>query len=126
MNRIIIAACVVTILTGCATGSKLTPEQKSLANEPLLCSTKQDCDFMWQRAQSWVANNSHFRIQVATDTLIQTFGPSADAYFAFTITKELNREGGARIMIAPQCGNMFGCVTDPWDLIYSFKQSLKQ
>lgn len=126
MKRSLSLLCYTILLAGCATGSKLTLEQQNAAKEPLLCSTKQDCDLMWQRAQAWVANNSHWRIQIATDTLIQTYGPGNDAYSAYTITKELNKENGARIRVTAKCGNQFGCVPAQIDSIYFFKQYLTQ
>lgn len=72
--RILLGAALFATLSGCAV-SQLTPAQLQEANDPLICSGKEECDLFWQRAQIYIANHSFWKIQIANDVVIQTYGP---------------------------------------------------
>jgi hypothetical protein len=61
-------------LVGCATLPD-DPASNPEASAPLTCIGKEQCDLYWQRAQAWIANTSTYRISLATDALIETYGP---------------------------------------------------
>lgn len=70
------------------------------------------CDALWLKVQPWIARNAPFRISVATDLVVQTFGPlesMADA-FAYTVTRE-----PGRITITAHCARVLWgrCAYDP-------------
>jgi hypothetical protein len=99
-----------------------TPESK----EPVLCTSKTQCDLYWQRAQAWVANNSGYRLQTTTDIVIETYGPvSSQTGLAFRITKVPDDKEGARIYVLPGCANVFGCSPSPTDAAIAFKRFLR-
>lgn len=111
MKHLLHTLAAAATLAGCAS---LTPQASSedtaAANEPLLCKGAQQCADYWRRAQVWIATNSSYRIQVATDSVISTFGPlKSDMRFAYQVTREPISDGEERISIAMGCGNMFGC-----------------
>lgn len=109
LMRRILAVLIFGVLNGCAT-APVDPSIAAAANEPLLCSDKKQCDFYWQRAQIWVTQNSGYRIQSATDTIIATYGPSnSKVELAHQIVRIPNEDGSARITIASGCDNIFGC-----------------
>src|SRR5688572_15327270 len=61
-----------------------TPESA----QPVLCRNKAQCDVYWQRAQAWVANNSVYRLQTITETVIETSPPQqTQTGLGFRITK---------------------------------------
>jgi len=123
-KRLYIAA---TLLSGCgqmpAPGD---PAANPASVEPLLCASKAQCDVYWQRAQAWVANNSAYRLQTVTDTVVETYGPlAARTGLAFRITKVPDDKEGARIYVLPACSNAFGCSPTPTDAIIAFKQFVR-
>jgi hypothetical protein len=80
----------------------------------------------WQRAQAWVANNSEYRLQTVTDTIIETYGPLAVRRgLAFRITRVPDDKEGARIYVLPACSNAFGCSPTPTDAIIDFKRFVR-
>ena len=91
--------------------------------EPVLCVGKAQCDIYWQRAQAWVANNSEYRLQTVTDTIIETQGPLvARTGLAFRVTRVPDDKDGARIYILTACGNAFGCSPTSSDAVTAFKR----
>jgi hypothetical protein len=79
------------------------------------CDGKQ-CDELWGRAQTWLATNGRYRIQIANDHVIQTYGPHegvVDAV-AYTVTKEKQADGTSKIFIRGHCfQTAYGCMYDP-------------
>jgi len=93
---------------------------------PLLCATKAQCDTYWQRAQAWIAANSSWKIQIATDSIIQTYGPGgAKVDLAYLVTRLPNEDGSARIAIKPDCDNVFRCYPTKTDAIVAFKRFVR-
>lgn len=111
------------VLSGCASSPKLTADELAEANIPLICSDKAQCDLYWQRAQIWLVDNSKFKIQSTTDTVITTYGPAPyDPGLAYAITKIPDGENGATIRIKMGCGNAFGCTPKAENAALSFKR----
>ena len=113
-----------TLLSGCG---QMPASSERVANpaaaETLLCTNKTQCDLYWQRAQAWVANNSEYRLQTVTDTIIETYGPlAARSGLAFRITKVPDDKEGARIYALPACSNVFGCSPTPADAVIAFRR----
>ena len=107
----------MALLSGCAP----MPAPKEAA-DPVLCTSKAQCDVFWQRAQAWVANNSEYRLETVTDTVLETYGPLAGRTgLAFRITKVPDDKEGARIYVLPACNNAFGCSPTPAAAITDFK-----
>lgn len=108
MRFLILAAAV--LLAGCATQRVVDPALKAAADEPLFCQGAEQCGNYWKRAQVWVATNSRWKIQNATDSVITTFTPVRSAVEpGFQITRLPVAGGLEQIKIASACANMFGC-----------------
>ncbi|HFD6847592.1 TPA: hypothetical protein ACF3LB_001339 [Enterobacter hormaechei] len=123
---VLVAGAMITtaMLVGCA--SKVDPALKAEAMKPLTCKDEKQCDLYWKRAQFWIANNSAWKIQTATDTLISTFNPPQyDARLAYQVSKMPNEDGSSRIYIAPFCNNMFGCQPEMYGAVVNFKNFVK-
>lgn len=124
MKAIITPLFALLLVAGCASTSTLSPAQQKKALAPISCKDGPSCDILWQRSQAWIANNSHWRIQMLSDSLLQTYGPGNDPYLAFTVIREKKQDGGADIVIAARCGNALGCVVAPIDALYNFREYL--
>jgi hypothetical protein len=62
--------------------------------QPIICISGPACDAKWGRAATWITTNSTFKIQVRTDTSLQTAGPvPSETTPAFTVTKVARGEG---------------------------------
>lgn len=110
--KIFCGVTALVLLGACATpvSSPLMDE----ARQPLVCVSKPVCDRQWQRVQSWIAQNSGWRIQIANDVLIQTYGPGRNTTdLAFTAIRENRDDGTASIHFTAGCDNVFGCHPHP-------------
>jgi hypothetical protein len=118
--------CIVAaLLAGCTTQMPMTTESgvNRASAEPVLCVDKSQCAIYWQRAQAWVANNSEYRLQTVTDTIIETQGPlAARTGLAFRITRVPDDKDGASIYILAACGSALGCSPTSSDAIVAFKR----
>ena len=120
-------AIPVLLLTACATPAQVDPSTAAAANEPLVCGSKSQCDYYWQRAQAWVAQNSRYRVQSATDAVVSTYSPARGSTdYGFTVIREPRADGSARIVINMRCGNMFGCTQQPEEVAANFKRYVRQ
>lgn len=101
------AVLAMLVLAGCATQAPLDPAIVQAANAPLTCQDKAQCDLYWSRAQALLERAGPFRIRIANDTIIDTFGPSYDTQadlLAYSLTKMPNPDGSATIHIDATCG----------------------
>ena len=80
---------VVSVLSGCTTMT-VTPQMRSALNG-ISSETRPTCEGaactdLWARAQIWVSNHATMKIQVATDTILETYNPmlSCPGIFAAT------------------------------------------
>ena len=87
-------------------------QQPAIYTPPLECVGEPECKFFWERAQVWVAKNSHWKIQVATDVTISTYnGTEHSTYNSYSLVREPLGEGRERITMRTGCNNIFGCAT---------------
>jgi len=105
---------MILIVAGCAT----SPERQAriaLAESSMpVCNGEEDCKAKWDAAQLWVVNNSAYRLQIATDVVLETY-PATDytVRLAMRVTKEPLGEGNHRINLIAYCANLLGCDPDP-------------
>lgn len=108
-------------LGGCTTIPS-DPVVMEMSKRDVTCVEGADCDAKWSRAVSWVAQNSHWKIQTQTNNLIQTMGPFDSTDAAFTITKVASGNGTYTILFNAGCGNIFGCLPSIPGLKVMFNQ----
>jgi hypothetical protein len=127
MKRDLLAVlCVVAVTAGCSTRGQVNPDVMQIATTPLTCSSKAECDVWWQRAQTWVASHSKYKVESTTDTLIQTAGPDGGKRaLAYQITRTPNPDGTATIGFAAHCDGSLGCKPNPWEAGADFKESVR-
>lgn len=122
--RPILVLATSLLFSACAA----SPERQALINEynrtiPT-CQTDAECKAKWDAAQVWVVRNSGYRIQTATDVLIQTFGPLGESMaLAMVVLKEPTGDG-YRITISTNCANIFGCRPDAWGAAVQFNRDI--
>lgn len=107
--RLLMTLVLGGLLSGCGTFYKPT------AQAGVDCEGAR-CDRIWQRAQTWLALRSQYRIQIANDAVIQTYGPHEHIHdaVAYTVTKLPQANGKTLISIHGQCyPTIYGCVYDP-------------
>ncbi|MGF6769649.1 hypothetical protein P3T18_002119 [Paraburkholderia sp. GAS199] len=125
MNKSLLAvfcAAATFVTAGCSTQGQVDPDVMQVATTPLTCSSKAECDTWWQRAQTWVTSHSTYKIESATDTLIQTAGPDGGKRaLAYQITRTANPDGTATIGFAAHCDGSMGCKPNPWEAGADFK-----
>ena len=121
MNRI--PLFFVFALAACASTGSEDPRQVAQAMEPLGCVDRAQCDIYWQRAKVWISSNSYYRVQLSSDSVIETYGPYAGRMeLAYRVLKIPDGAGGARISVTAECGNVFRCSPTVTDAIAAFKR----
>jgi len=114
------------ILGGCAMSSPANKQKLAEFNSTIpTCNGKADCKVKWQAAQLWVVQNSAYKIQTATDVVIETYNPSeAGTGLAAEVTKEPMGHGEYKIVVKLWCNNIFGCVPDALDSEIDFNKTV--
>ena len=115
---------ILGVLVGCTEVPVVSnPAAATESAKPVLCVSKSQCDVFWRRAQAWVANNSEYRLQTVTDTVIETHGPTIGRTgLAYRVTRVPDAKDGAGIYVLASCSNAFGCSPEPSAAVASFKQ----
>lgn len=125
MTRLLSIAATAALVTACAAPAP-DAATTALADEPLYCHGDEQCNLYWRRAQVWIANNSSYRIQSVTDTVITTHGPtSGSVERAYQIVRMPMENGQEQITIASGCGNIYGCNAHADSMAASFKRFVK-
>jgi len=122
-SRITQLCMLAGVLAGCAEVSVVSnPAAAPESERPVLCVGRAQCDVFWRRAQAWVANNSEYRLQTVTDTIIETQGPMVGRTgLAYRVTRVPDDKDGARIYVLASCSNAFGCTPEPSTAVSAFK-----
>lgn len=127
MKRVVLVILIGLSLSvgGCAARAALTPQEQAQiqanANRKITCTKGDDCDMKWGRAITWVSQNSHWKVQLQNDYLIQTYtSMNGSPYSSFLVNKAPIDNGSSEIVMSSGCGNMFGCVPDETILRASF------
>jgi hypothetical protein len=124
LSAVIISLESALLLSGCAAMQQQQAQRMQQFNESIpVCNDEQDCKDKWSTAQIWVSRNCGMKIQIVTDTLIETYnsvGSSTD--LAARVVKEPIGAGKYRIVITTGCANIFGCAPDAWAAALNFNR----
>ena len=103
------AFALATIFTTAMLGGCVS-SAPPLVTPPLVCIGEEQCKLYWERAQVWVAQNSSWKIQVATSVLIQTYNAAdGSSYNHYSLMREPLESGTEVITMTTGCDNIFGC-----------------
>jgi hypothetical protein len=124
----ILAFSVASTLAGCAGQSSLgayrpdiTAEEREALSRPLECNGAEQCAFMWRRIQAWVATHAGYKIQTATDVVVETYGASRySTGWALRILRVPVTPGLDRFLFAASCGDSPRCAVTPGKLEAKF------
>jgi hypothetical protein len=115
---------ISVLLNGCVPPPN--PELERSANRPVICKTGPECDEYWSRAQVFVMNHSGYPIQIATDSIIQTYPASGGKPSLAWKIQKLKRSDGVSIIDGmAYCDNPFACRPEKWREMVSFKNFIK-
>lgn len=107
MKKALMCVALVSVLSACA-GSPEYQAAKEFGekNNPVHFSTVEKCNMGWKRAQIFVSNNSHMRMAVNTDAVINTYDDVNGYADKYNITRLDAGDGSCDITI--QIGTAFG------------------
>ncbi len=116
------------ILSSCATQEQIQARQELLnqfnKTKPL-CNSDDECARKWSAAQIWVLRNCGMKIQIATDSIIETYNaPSGSTSLQCRVTKEPVPDGGYVINLNIGCPNFITCNYDPLESGLRFNMSV--
>lgn len=120
--------CMISYaLVGCVTTTPTTPEQQAQlekdAAKKVTCTRGDDCKVKWDRAITWISQNSQWKIQTQNENMIQTdtaAGGSPASHFL--VNKVLRGKGLYEITMMSGCDNFIGCEPDATYLKASFNR----
>lgn len=117
---IFLAFCLV----GCAgQRQRAQANQAKFDAEVPVCVGESDCRAKWEAAQVWIVRNSGFKLQVATDVLLETYNSTnSSVKLAVRVVKVPMGGGKYRIEVTTRCANIFGCSPDSWAAAHDFNQ----
>jgi hypothetical protein len=121
-SRIILLLAVFLFLFGCAT-QRIQENRIRFESTIPICNNEQDCQEKWNAAQVWVAKNCGMKIQIATNSIIETYNPTGGTTrLAARVIREPIGSGTYKIVINTWCDNIFGCFPDAWDAAINFNE----
>lgn len=126
-SRIAAVGCTLLLGASCASAPSPQVQAKRAEFERTIptCAAEKDCEAKWEAAQVWVVKNAGYKIQTATNVLIETYnsiGSSTDV--AVRVLKEPLGSGSYRFVVNVWCANIFGCFPNPWDAALDFNRTL--
>ena len=106
------------LLCGCVgMNQQLRSRLDAVKGEPEPVCDVKTCPDKWTRAQIWLTRHSNRKIQIATDSVLQTYNViNGDPVYNYTIVKEPVGDGNCRISANLTCGNFIGCVMKEEDV----------
>ncbi len=122
-----IVAFWAVLLTSCATtpSSAIQAKRAELEATTPICIDEKDCKVKWEAAQLWIVHNAGFKLQIATDVLLQTYNATGGSpSIAVQATKEPLGGGKYKIGVVISCDNMFSCVPNQWDAALAFNRTV--
>jgi len=115
--KLLSIAVALFILVGCA-----APARQAAVPEPSVefpvCGGTADCEVKWGRAIQWINANSHWRIRLMNESMIETFGSGSSTYLSYRVTRIPLGEQKYRIEVHAGCRNLFGCNPHPAQGVY--------
>jgi hypothetical protein len=128
-----LALLLVTTLSACALrgappAAPIPPTAADTADAklPVRCGSRDQCDRWWRTAQVWVVKNAGYKVQIATDGIVQTAGPDAGSPSWFMlVTRAPHADGGEAIDIELRCGTGATCAPAYDSVVADFKRAVR-
>lgn len=125
INKLIFSVFAITFLQSCATSPERLALIEFAESTMPVCVDDADCRIKWEAAQLWVINNAAYRLQIATDVLLETYNPTDyTTQLGMRVTKEPLGGGQYRFNISAYCANLLGCARDPVEVKIAFNEHI--
>jgi hypothetical protein len=128
---LVLVMALVASLTACVTRTAPPPIPPTAADVadaklPVRCGSRDQCDRWWRTAQVWVVKNAGYRVQIATDAIVQTAGPdSGSSSWFFLATRAPHADGGEAIELEARCGSAATCSPAYETAVADFKRAVR-
>jgi hypothetical protein len=83
--------------------AEIAEEARAAATARVLCSVKTSCAKVFALAQIYIATETDQKIQVVTDSVIQTYNPTEAGHIGASIIKMPQRGDGAEVSLSLSC-----------------------
>ena len=107
--RLVLTAGVLFAACGC---SELAGDLGVSKPEQIRCQAGPDCDLKWERAYTWVVENSGLELKTKTDGLIKTAESPRESWtLVVIITKNPTSQPGTyEIDFIGKCSSILSCI----------------
>jgi hypothetical protein len=123
MNILCLFCLLVVIMSGCISAQRRDYARTVFEQTIPVCSGDKDCKEKWEAAQVWVAKNCGMKLQIANDTIIETYNsPAYSINLAARVVKEPLGGGQYKIEIKTWCSNLFRCEPDALSAAVQFNK----
>jgi len=123
MKRLIVLFVLTLLLPGCAEMMAKRQQNIDQFRQTIPSCTEETCKARWNAAQAWIVKNCGMKLQIVTDTVIETYNPPKNSLtLAARVLKEPIGNGEYKIIITTYCDNIFGCSPDALDAANDFNR----
>jgi hypothetical protein len=123
--RIPIAMTLIIALSACASSPERQAKMDEINRTIPTCLGEKDCKAKWEMAQVWIVKNAGYKLQTATDVLLQTYSPvGSSTSIGVRALKEPAGDGRYKITVSVWCDNMFGCFPDAFAAAIDFNRTV--
>lgn len=133
MRVSLLALTAALVLTaGCAVRPQqpvapVEPWEEEHARQPFECRGASECATAWRAAQAWIAMNAAYKIQVASDAVVQTYNArDYSTGWAFQLTRMPVGNGAERFELVPSCGAVSLCELPSWRMRAKFNRAMRE
>jgi hypothetical protein len=124
MKKLFVVAAAL-VLQGCAASAEIQALQAQISATVPTCNSEELCRRKWEAAQVWIAQNSSYKLQIATDVLLETYNPAEyDPGIAVRVLKEPTGSTSYRFVVTVWCANVFGCNPNQYQAAIGFNNTL--
>lgn len=115
MRRHVGAVVLAALLSACSAAPERrdlswqipSAEERTALETPVTCYGADECSRAWRKATVWITQNSAWKIRLATDSLLETFGPTrSDLELAYRLTRRPLGQDVDEIVLEAFCGQV--------------------
>lgn len=108
--RLVLCCVAAAASSSCATSTSVDYSWRMFTEaeasvKPYTCVGAAACDRAWRIAQAWISDTSAWKIRLATDSLIETYGPTNSAVngLAFRLLRRPLPDGSEQFDLSAVC-----------------------
>jgi hypothetical protein len=125
--KTIMSLLIAMLFIGCANNIAYRQSKDYEYQSTIPICNEETCKAKWSAAQSWVSSYCFAKINIVTDTVIETYAPPPNSeYIAAKVIKEAVGNGTYLIKITVYCDNPIVCEPDTLDSSIAFNKYVNQ